>query len=81
MNLQTALSVDQNSPLGAAFLSPMASFSGAVSSERAPHTERTCYGGPVMCEPGGSKTYTIPTAKNGIISKGFLQQMWGGMLF
>lgn len=34
-----------------------------------------------MCEPGGSKNIHNPTAKNGIISKGFLQQKWGGMLF
>lgn len=49
----------------------MRRLSGAVSSHQVPHTERMCYGGLVMCEPGGSKTYTIPLPKTGLSRRAF----------
>lgn len=49
----------------------MRRLSGAVSSHQVPHTERMCYGGLVMCEPGGSKTYTIPLPKTGLSQRVF----------
>lgn len=42
-----------------------------VSSPQVPHAERMCYGGLVMCEPGGSKTYTIPLPKTGLSGRAF----------
>lgn len=58
-------------PLTGSFCLWMRRLSGAVSSHQVPHTERMCYGGLVMCEPGGSKTYTIPLPKTGLSQRVF----------
>lgn len=48
--------------------------SGTASSERLPHMEQTCYGGPELCKPGGSKTYTTPLPRTGLSQAVFSAQ-------
>lgn len=58
-------------PLTGSFLSMDGSLVRSRFQHHVPHTERMCYGGLVMCEPGGSKTYTIRLPKTGLSQRVF----------